>query len=321
MIVPRRIFLAMTGAAALFAARPDEAVREQVIGGPAFASWWRASLPPNSDVVAIGTEIKKVIDTIDATMSPYRSDSELSLLNHAPVERWLQVSTLMDTVVRESLLVARLTDGAFDPTVGPLVHRFGFGPVQGSAEADFRSLETGPQELRKNADASTLDLCGIAKGYALDCMAKKVASIGVQSFLIEAGGEVFAHGHHPSGRFWKIAIETPGAATPRIVQLEDGLALATSGPAIQGGLEAGFAFNHIVDARTKRPVANAVVSVSVISSSAMRADALATALVVMGPERGLELARRLDLAVLFQLRDGTALVQRMSGRFARSVII
>jgi len=273
-------------------------------------------------VVQIDAAIAEVIEEIDAKMSPYKSTSELNLLNLAPDGQWLPVSDITSHVISESLRIAHLTDGAFDPTVGPLVRRFGFGPIIGTVKTDYRSLVLSTQGLRKSAPKATLDLCGIAKGYALDRLALAVEAFGVQSFLLEAGGEVLARGRHPDGRPWHVGVETSGTVPPkfqRVVRL-DGMALATSGSAANGGTQSGVGFNHIIDARTARPVANGVASVSVIAESGMQADALATALMVMGAANGLELAEQMKLAVLFQLQDGEGLSEVISERFASAII-
>jgi len=322
MMLSRRSLMLMAGGAVLAPFLQVLDGGAQVIGGPAFASWWRASLPPACDAVKIRAALAEVIATIDAKMSPYKASSELSRINRSPGGQWLPISDSVGSVILESLRIARLTDGAFDPTVGPLVRRYGFGPIGGSATVDYRSIVLGRLGLHKAGPKATLDLCGIAKGHAIDRMALTIEAFGVRSFLLEAGGEVLARGGHPDGRPWQIGIETPSSTVPafqRIVKL-DGMALATSGQAINGGSEAGINFSHIIDSRTARPVVNSVASVSVIAESGMQADALATALVVMGSASGLELAERLDLAVLFQLREGDGVSEVMSKRFARSII-
>jgi thiamine biosynthesis lipoprotein len=322
MMPTRRNLMLMTGCAVMTSALPGLAGRAQIIGGPAFASWWRASLPADCDVMQIDAAIEKVIEEIDAKMSPYRSTSELNLLNRAPDGHWLPVSDITSQVISESLRIAHLTEGAFDPTVGPLVRRFGFGPIIGAVKADYRSVVLGARGLRKSVPKATLDLCGIAKGYALDQMALAVEALGVRSFLLEAGGEVLARGRHPDGRPWHVGIETHGTVPPKfqhVVRL-DGMALATSGTAVNGGTRSGVGFNHIIDARTARPVANGVASVSVIAESGMQADALATSLMVMGAANGLELAEQMKLAVLFQLEEGQGDSEVMSERFASAII-
>ncbi len=154
-------------------------------------------------------------------------------------------------------------------------------------------------------------------------MADVLTTRGVNSFLLEAGGEVLARGLHPNGRQWQAAIETPDA-NPRafqcIVKL-DGMALATSGDAVNGGQEGGVSFNHIINPHTQLPVANGVGSVSVIANTAMEADALATAFMVMGSEHGLALAEQEAIAAMFLTRGTSGISEYMSGQFARYVVV
>jgi thiamine biosynthesis lipoprotein len=320
MRLPRRTFLTISAAAALSSAFFAPSCEAATIGGPAFGSWWRACLPSGTRTDQVRAAIAQVIERVDATMSPYRASSELIALNKAPGGRWLGVSSTLEPVLKESLQIAQATCGAFDPTVGPLVHRYGFGPIRDGGASHFTALEVGPQVLRKTTNDTTLDFCGIAKGHALDLMAQAIEALGVDQFLLELGGELLARNRHPEGRPWQVAVDAPDGSHPIVMRLDHGQAIATSGQAFQGGRAGGRPFNHIVDVRTGCPVDNGVWSVSVLAGAAMRADALATALYVMGPDAGLDLARRDDLAVLFQMVPTAGGGCRMSPKFARAVL-
>lgn len=262
MIMNRRNMLLGAGGAVLSCALPSWAEETQIIGGPAFGSWWRAVLPTSADVQNVRVDIERVVASVNDAMSPFRTSSEVSNLNAAKDMDWHPVSGWVSKIIAESLRIARLTDGAFDPTVGPIVGRYGFGPITGSTFTGYRSIKLVDGKLRKDIPDATLDLCGIAKGHALDRVADLLTKQGVSSFLLEAGGEVLARGLHPSGRPWQAAIETPGASPPafqRIVKL-DGMALATSGNAVNGGLEGEISFNHIINPQTELPVANGIAS-------------------------------------------------------------
>ena len=322
MILNRRTMMLSSGGALLSCALPAWAVGAQIIGGPAFGSWWRAVLPAAADASEIGRAIEVVVSSVDNAMSPFKTSSEISRLNAATDTDWHRVTADTGQVIVESLRIASLTEGAFDPTVGPIVGRFGFGPITGTSMAGYENLQLGEGMLRKTVREASLDLCGIAKGHALDRMADVLLALGVSSFLLEAGGEVLARGEHPNGRQWQAGIETPDTNTPafqRIVKLGE-MALATSGDGINGGQEGGFSFNHIINPQTELPVINDVASVSVVSETAMRADALATALMVMGRERGLALAEQEGIAALFLIRDGAGISEVMSGQFARYIV-
>lgn len=323
MMLNRRELIAGAGAMLLAHASPARAGDTQLIGGPAFGSWWRAVVPTQADVTEISDVMQQVISAVDNAMSPFIPGSEVSLINRNTDPVWHTLSSETETVVAESLQIARMTQGAFDPTVGPIVGRYGFGPIQGGITAGYTSLQLDGHLLRKNDPSATLDLCGIAKGFALDQMVAVLDTLSVQSFLLEVGGEVLARGLHPSGRRWQAGIESPDLgieSVQRIVHV-DGLALATSGDRINGGQQGGVAFNHIIDPQTGVPVSNGVTAVSVLAKTGMKADALATALLVMGGKRGLAFANANDIAALFLTREAAGISEFMSESFAQHVVI
>jgi thiamine biosynthesis lipoprotein len=297
------------------------ALETKALGGPAFGTYWRSVVPYGTDMRSVRYAVEEVIARVDRAMSPFRADSEISFFNRKDSTDWFEASPAFCDVARHGLQVAALTDGAFEPTIGPLVHRFGFGPIMGIT-GRHTDIEAGTGELRKAKAGLTLDLCGIAKGYALDAIVAGLEGAGLSNFFFELGGEVAASGLHPSGRVWQAGIERPlpGPETiERIVSLQ-GMALATSGTLANGMEIGGHEFGHIIDARTARPADNAIASVSVLAPTAMRADALATALLVMGVEVGAELAEREGVPALFLLRDGAGLAQVSAAGFDRHIL-
>lgn len=297
---------------------PGFAATDRVVGGPAFGTYWRVSLPSNADITAVTGVIESVIVSVNNSMSPYDEHSEIARFNRARTTDLVDISPSLHIVVRESLRVAALTGGAFDPTVGPLVGRFGFGPIRGDAGGSFADIAIATGKIGKARPELTLDLCGIAKGYALDRMIDAVDGLGLDYFLIELGGEVFGR-----GRNWRVGIERPlpGAETiQRIVHL-DGQGLATSGDQHIFFEVGGRRYGHIVDPREARPTNNAVASISVIAPTAMEADALATGLFVLGPERGAELATNHGIPALFLLRDGTGLREIFVAGFENYILV
>lgn len=323
MILNRRKLLLGTGGALLSCALPAWAVETQIIGGPAFGSWWRAVLPTSVDAREIKAKIEAVVLSVDDAMSPFKKSSEISHLNDVRDTNWHPVSHDVSKVITESLRIARLTDGAFDPTIGPIVGRYGYGPITGTSYAGYQSIQLGDGKLRKIVPDASFDLCGIAKGHALDRMAEVLTTRGLNAFLLEAGGEVLARGLHPNGRQWQAAIETPYAnprAFQRIVKL-DGMALATSGDAVNGGQEGDISFSHIINPHTELPITNGVASVSVIADTAMEADALTTALMVMGRERGLALAEQKGIPALFLMQTPSGISESMSAQFAQYIVV
>lgn len=275
-----------------------------ISSGRAFDGFWRLVTADAQVARSAKSVIDTVVDDVTNAMSPYKTTSELSRFNAAQTRDWLAMSGPSCTVVAEALRIAALSKGAFDPTVGPLVARFGFGPIQG-AVGRFDDIVVAQNAVRKQEPGLTLDLCGIAKGYALDRVIAGLVQAGINDALVEIGGEVRAMGKHPSGRSWKIGIEDPlsnGSGVQRIVKPGD-LALATSGHAVNGIREPAN-ISHIVNPRTARPAQLSLASVSVLARTGMEADALATALCAHGARAGIDLAERLGVSALF-VTDGS----------------
>ena len=279
------------------------------------------ALPAGVALSVLRDDVESILERIDDRMSTYDDGSEVSRFNATRTVDWFDVSRETTTVVAEALEVSALTGGAFDVTVGPLVGLWGFGAtdraphVPSDAEiaatlqrVGYRRLHvrTEPPALRKTHPDLEIDLSAIAKGYAVDAVAEHLAAAPISAFLVEVGGEMRARGRHPRGTSWRIGIETPvpgQRSVHRVLHLED-RALATSGDYREFFEVDGQRFSHTIDPRTGRPVDHELASVSVLDASSMRADALATGLTVLGPERALALAKQEGLAVLFILRDG-----------------
>lgn len=250
-------------------------------------------------------------------MSTYAPDSELSRFNRAEPGSPVRLSPELAYVVALALDVSKLTDGAFDVTVGTLVNRWGFGPELRSAnlpsDAEIAQLMTkvGYRHLELDRSAATLtktadvyvDLSGIAKGYAVDQVAEYFDSIGITSYFIEVGGELRIKGYKPGNQSWVPAIETPVDTAPQVYEIfyanGESIAVAGSGDYRNYFEEDGVHYSHEIDPHTGKPVAHNLAGVYVIDASAARADALATAFMVLGAEQGFALAERLDLAVYF----------------------
>lgn len=263
--------------------------------------------------------IEGELEDVNVKMSTWVEDSELSRFNRHTETTPFTVSAATFEVVAAALEVARLTGGAYDVTVGPLVNAWGFGAegvIHEPAAEEIRRLvdSIGYSKLELDPGASTLrklrgdlycDLSSIAKGYAVDRVAEALMTAGFGDVWVEVGGEVRAAGRNAGGRVWRLGIERPNlepGALQRIVPL-DGAAVATSGDYRNYRERDGARISHIIDPRSGWPVRHRLASVSVVHPRCMIADALSTALMVLGPEEGAELARREDLAVLFLVRD------------------
>ena len=294
------------------------------IEGPTMGTSYMVRLvdpPAGLDEEGLAREVDTILERIDARMSTYDPDSELSRINRAAGKKWIEVSAETAHVVAEGLRIAEMTAGAFDVTVGPLVNLWGFGP-QGRPERippdeaiEAALARTGPAmvevrrdppAVRKAHDEVFVDLGGIAKGYGVDAVAERLDALGAANYLIDVGGEIRARGVNPRGRPWQIGIETPvpGQAGVERVVAPGTMALATSGDYRNFFEEDGVRFSHLIDPRTGWPVAHRLASATVLAPTCAEADALATALMVLGPEDSLALAEQHDWAVLLLVAVG-----------------
>lgn len=292
------------------------------------------NLPPDLDQNALAQEFDGLLETVNQRMSTYRPESELSRFNAASTGDWLAISSDTRTVVEEALRVARVTDGAFDPTVGPLVALWGFGatgdgqrvpsPEDIAATREtigFAKIETQdePPRLAKRQDGVRLDLSGVAKGFAVDKLAVHLDARGVTDYLVEVGGELRASGLGPEGRPWRVGIEKPTMAPgdlQRIVDLDQG-GLATSGNYRIFFEQDGQRYTHIVNPRSGWPVEHDLASATVVADSTMEADALSTSLLVLGAEAGMKLAAEQDIAAFFVTGRSGAFSEMASPAFER----
>ncbi|MDS1136644.1 FAD:protein FMN transferase [Nitratireductor indicus] len=318
----RRTLLGMIGsllAAPAIARSQTRAV--EVMEGRAFATGWRLTLPAGGRGEVLRAPIEALLAEVDRQMSPWRADSVVSRFNAAGAGEYA-VPAETAAVTAAALRIARDSGGRFDPTVGPLVGRWGFGPIEGDGVPDWHGLAAGETDIGKSRPGLTLDLCGIAKGRALDGMAEIVRGAGHDDFLIDLGGELAAGGRHPSGRDWQVAVEDPrgdGLEPAGMLRL-GGMAVATSGGRAQSYSLNGRSYSHIIDPATGEPVAGALASVSVIGQAAMWADGWATALAAAGPVEGLPLARRAGISALFLIREDAGLRHEATGTFDRHLI-
>jgi len=302
--------------------------------GPTMGTRWSATLdlPAGAPVRALEQALAACVQQVDAQMSPWKPESDLVRLNRAPVGAWVDVPAELLEVLGCALDISRLSAGAFDPGVGALVDAWGFGAARDAPDADaIRAARASTQpttaarleldaahgRARKHAPLQ-LDLCGIAKGYAVDRMAAVLQQQGVLHGLLALDGELRAVGSQAGGLPWPVALERPQEglrAVHGVIELQD-LSVATSGD-YRHTLEVGDTrLAHSMDARRAAPVHNAVTSVTVLARSCMHADAWATALLVAGPGEGLALAQRMGLEALFLLRKAEGLVEMGLGRFA-----
>jgi thiamine biosynthesis lipoprotein len=292
-----------------------------------------AAAPAGLDMQALGQAIARVLEEVNVLMSTYRPDSELSRFNASESTDWFACSPELVEVLAAARQVSDASGGAFDVTVGPLVNLWGFGPniepdeLPGQTQIDaararmgYRQLELreSPPALRKARPDLYVDLSAIAKGYGVDRVAALLARQGIENALVEIGGELRGHGVNGRGEPWRIAVERPLPDGPRqvfrVLGLQD-IGMATSGDYRNFFELDGKRYSHSIDPATGRPVGHALVSVTVLAENTMMADAWATALLVLGPERGLALAESRGLAALLISRDRGRLRARATKGF------
>ena len=316
-LVTRRKVLGMIGATALV---PFPAASQSLDGlaGHAFGTDWAVMGPDLTGLSRLHSNITALFQEVDRDLSPWRADSALSQLNAGPAGAY-PASDEMLTITRAAIALASDSRGTFDPTVGPLVARWGFGPIKGDQTPNWLGIETNKNAISKTADHLTLDLCGIAKGRALDRVADLLLNAGQENILIDLGGELLALGQHPSGREWQIAVEHPlsGASPAAMIALPHGKSVATSGVRANSYTLGNQTWSHIIDPHKKLPAMGALKSVSVISDTAMMADGWATALFAAGDVDGPILARKHDVAALFLFERLGILEQIQTGAFSR----
>ncbi len=290
------------------------------------------SLPGSIEKDELISQIKRRLETLDQTMSTYRQDSELSQFNRSQSLQWQNVSKSLLTVLKEAKRINELTAGAFDITVGPIVNLWGFGPdpmlhkAPGSEVIEAALKKTGSeyllldevgQKIKKTLPDLYLDLSAIAKGYAVDVVGELLEQQGVLDYMVEIGGELRLKGTNANNKPWRIAIEKP-TSEARVIQkvlpLSD-ISLATSGD-YRNYFEVGnVRFSHTIDPRTGKPISHKLASITILSHTTMEADATATALMVLGPVKGYELAQEKDIAALFIIKINDGFVEKASSAF------
>lgn len=274
---------------------------------------------PGVDLPTLEPEIAAAFADVNGMMSTYMPESEISRFNTARSTSWQQVSDAFCLSVEKAQEISAETGGAFDITVGPVVNLWGFGPgamvdepptdeaiAAAMSVVGYDKLHTdcAMPALRKDVAELMIDMSAFGKGFAADRIASLLDEKGFRNYLVEVGGELQLRGYNIKNEKWAIGIEMPltDQRRPHTRVLVTNTALATSGDYRNFFVSNGQRFSHTIDTRTGRPVTHNLASVTVLDSLGYRADALATAMLVMGPEAGLRFAEAEDLAVLFLIR-------------------
>jgi thiamine biosynthesis lipoprotein len=283
-----------------------------------------STLPEGVAAEAWQSDLQKVLDDANRVLSTYQPDTELMRFNAAPVGQWVRVSPMLMQAVQTAVEVSALTGGAYDITVGPLVDLWGFGPkavpdripdAAQIAQARQRvgwhhiGIDAGNSALMRKADIQ-LDLSSVGEGVAVDALVAHVQAAGVRNFMVSVAGCTRVSGYKPDGTRWVIAIEVPdGSGRPQQVLALTEQAVSTSGSYRNYHEIEGRRYSHTIDPSTGAPITHHGVSVSVIAvdGNTTRADALATALNVLGPQKGLALAQHENIPAGFMAHAASGL--------------
>ncbi len=264
------------------------------------------------------------IAEIDARMGPDRAGSELDPIAAAAGKSAVKVTPDVFKVIQASLEYSRLMGGAFDVSVGPLVKLWGIGlggagrvPPQQEIEraralVDYRRIEldAAASTVRLRDPGMSLDLGGIAKGYAADEVAAILRDGGVKSAIIDLGGNILVIGSRPAGGKWRIGIQDPDKARGEylgIVEVSDAT-VVTSGVYERYFIKDGVRYHHILDPKTGAPARTGLLSTTIVTRQSMGADALAKVF-VLGVERGMALIKSLPgVEAIFVTEDRKVIV-------------
>ncbi len=332
-----RILIGLIGSVLLLAGAGHAFQTRDVaaIDGLTMGTSWRVMLDATTRTPdsSLQVAIQDRLDQIEQSMSTWKDDSEVSRFNRLDSVEWFPVSDDSAVVVTEALRVAELSRGAFDPTVAPLIRLWSFDTGSQSrqipSDADieearnhcgWQKLEVrrDPPAMRKFDPKLQINLSAIAKGYAVDEVSKLLDASGCSNHLVEIGGEMRARGQKPDGSLWQVGVEAPDELSRRVhraLALKD-QSIATSGDYRNFFEVDGRRYSHTIDPKTGRPVSHSLASVTVVASNCMQADALATAINVLGPERGMALANQENVAALLIQRDGDRLTDKQTLSFA-----
>ncbi|TWG87432.1 thiamine biosynthesis lipoprotein [Cupriavidus gilardii J11] len=287
--------------------------------------------------------VQSVLDRVVAEMSNWREDSDIGRFNRAGPGSWHVLPAACFAVLEAALTIAGDSGGAYDPTAGPLVDLWGFGPSgprtapPALADIDAARARCGWRRVEVDSDGRrvcqpgglSLDLCAIAKGYAVDAVSAWLRAQGVVHHLVEVGGELRGEGVKPDGMPWWVELESPPAISARAGQRPEqrpeyqltvvalhGLSVATSGDYRRYFDSDGQRYAHTIDPRTGYPTQHALASVTVLHRQCMLADAWSTALTVLGPDAGARLAERHGIAARMLVRTPDGFAEVVTPAFA-----
>lgn len=317
----------------------QESLRESEISGEAQGTTYHIKLVLEGTSIAledVRREVLAMLAEIDAQMSNYREDSEISRINRQESGDWLPVSRQIADLLVIAHTVYERSEGCYDLTIKPLFDLWGFSshenkvPSQEEIDAilphvgmTLLEIDASKQLIRKKDPKLKIDLSSIAQGYSVGVIARRLEALGIQNYLVEIGGEMMVKGRKANGDHWKVGIEAPTPLTRSVEKIVDireqkGTAVMTAGTYRNFFDEKGQSYSHILNPKTGRPVTHGLRSVTVMHEDPVWADAWDTALLCVGEVEAARIAELEKLKVLLIYSTGSKLSEYMSQEFAVS---
>ncbi|CDG16880.1 FAD:protein FMN transferase [Xenorhabdus doucetiae] len=309
---------------------------QQNLDGKTMGTYYSVKYVADSSAPApenLQKEIDRLLEEVNDQMSTYRPNSELSRFNQSrEVNKPFPVSAATAKVVKEAIRINKLTDGALDVTVGPMVNLWGFGPEGRTTKAPtdealalrrawtgIGNLSVEGNNLIKSIPELYVDLSSIAKGYGVDVVAEYLASQNIKNYMVDIGGEVRTLGNNGKGTPWRIAIEKPSDSgmeqSAQEIIAPGNMSVATSGDYRNYFEQNGVHYSHTINPQTGRPITHHLASITVIAPTCMSADGFSTGLDVLGPEKGMEIAEKLNIPVFMIVKTQTGFEERYNTAF------
>ena len=282
----------------------------------------------------IQVNVDSVLNVVNQQMSTYIKTSELSLFNSLKDTSWFKVSKDLALVMKEASDVYKETDGVYDITIGPIVNLWGFGPGLSKnsipSNKDIRELkrkvgtskliiDLANSKIRKTIPDLYCDLSSIAKGFGVDKVGLLLEKYKINDYMVEIGGEVRTKGLNENKENWRIGISSPlSNSLQKVISLTD-ISVATSGDYLNYFEKNGVRYSHLIDVKTGRPIKHNLASVTVLHSNCSTADAIATAINIMGQEIGYKFALKKELPIFMIVREGNEFVEKMTPQFEKYI--
>ncbi|MEZ9139665.1 MULTISPECIES: FAD:protein FMN transferase [unclassified Shewanella] len=274
---------------------------------------WKEDKITAAKMANIRSQIEVRLETVNQSMSTWRQNSEISLINQAPKNTPIKISADFERVIIEAIRIAELTNNTLDVTVGPLVNLWGFGPdgriqdlpsdqaiIDAKKSIGIQHIQLTNHSLTKSIDGLYIDLSSIAKGYGVDVIAEVMEQNNIHNYLVDIGGELRIKGLSLDNQEWTVGIDKPFAYSSGQMEIitPGNSAVATSGDYRKYFENNGQHFSHLIDPRSGRPVSHTVVSATVIEQYSMTADALATAFMVLSVQESLAIANEHQIPIM-----------------------